>query len=221
MPVSEPNATANAPKKRAKVARVDHHRRSGQLVLVALTLLVSCAKKASREPGAGDPLAASRAELDETVAALRALGVGGEVAGAVGSSTSAPEVREANRPAKSKRIKQEPRRDDAAASKPVTPESPPVPTGDAVTTDDPSAKKAADEEAPNLATDFDDAGARCRRICELAGVACRLEQRICRLAEQHAGEREYDDACFYARDQCELASDACDDCGGSCRAASP
>lgn len=216
--MSEPNATANAPKKRAKVARADHGRWTRRLTLVAFTLLVSCAKKASREPGAGDPLAASRAELDETVAALRALGVGDEVA--AGGSSSAPELRETTPRAKSKRTDRARPRDDATSSKPVEPEAPPVPTGDA-TQNEPNAKKVADEEGPNLATDFDDAGARCRRICELAGVACRLEQRICGLAEQHAGEREYDDACFYARDQCELASDACDDCGGSCRAAPP
>ncbi len=56
----------------------------------------------------------------------------------------------------------------------------------------------------------------CHRICELADVACELEQRICTLADAHVGEARYENACYYARDQCELARDACADCDPDC-----
>lgn len=180
-----------------------------------MLLIASCQKKASREPGGVDTLAASKAELAQTVEQLRALGVGGaddadEAGGASSSRETAADRRAKPSRRKSKDLSKKASGDeDGVAEEPKTPEPemppPPPPT---------APKPASGDAGPVGTADGDDA--RCSRICELAGVACRLEQRICGLAEQHAGEREYDDACFYARDQCELASDACDDCGGSC-----
>lgn len=161
----------------------------------ALVLLVaaaaSCRKAAaptSATPGTkqAQDLDAAEAELARTAAALRQLGVG-----------AAPR-RPAQPVASDDQISTGDENDGGGNGEPmpVTPQPPPP--------------------NPHATTEPEQPVAACQRICELADVACELEQRICGLADTHVGEARYENACYYARDQCELARDACDDCGRGC-----
>jgi hypothetical protein len=53
---------------------------------------------------------------------------------------------------------------------------------------------------------------RCERVCELAVTTCDLSQRVCGLAEDHADDSRYDEACRRAEDQCDAATRHCQSC---------
>lgn len=53
----------------------------------------------------------------------------------------------------------------------------------------------------------------CGDLCSLSESICTLEVRICSLAESHANDSVYADACERAVEDCEVAGQACDGCG--------
>lgn len=53
----------------------------------------------------------------------------------------------------------------------------------------------------------------CGDLCSLSESICTLELRICSLAESHANDSIYADACERAVEDCEVAGQACDGCG--------
>jgi hypothetical protein len=53
----------------------------------------------------------------------------------------------------------------------------------------------------------------CGDLCSLSESICSLEVRICSLAESHANDSIYADACERAVEDCEVAGQACDGCG--------
>lgn len=53
----------------------------------------------------------------------------------------------------------------------------------------------------------------CGDLCSLSESICALEVRICSLADAHASDTIYADACERAVEDCEVAGDACDSCG--------
>ena len=53
---------------------------------------------------------------------------------------------------------------------------------------------------------------RCEMICDLAGMTCELEAKICRLAADHPGEARYENACARATADCDVAEAACREC---------
>jgi hypothetical protein len=53
----------------------------------------------------------------------------------------------------------------------------------------------------------------CGDLCSLSESICTLEVRICSLAESHANDSLYADACERAVEDCEVAGQACDGCG--------
>jgi hypothetical protein len=59
----------------------------------------------------------------------------------------------------------------------------------------------------------DESANYCGDLCSLSESICTLEVRICSLAESHANDRIYADACERAVDDCEVAGEACDSCG--------
>jgi hypothetical protein len=61
--------------------------------------------------------------------------------------------------------------------------------------------------------DRDESANYCGDLCSLSESICTLEVRICSLAESHANETIYADACERAVDDCEVAGEACDSCG--------
>lgn len=57
-----------------------------------------------------------------------------------------------------------------------------------------------------------DAATRCIQVCELSEITCELGVQICELAQRHAGDRDYEQACARATDDCDAAQEACDVC---------
>lgn len=55
---------------------------------------------------------------------------------------------------------------------------------------------------------------RCVRICELQTNICELRDLICTLADDHADEDRYEQACERSTLDCERAEQACTDCDG-------
>jgi hypothetical protein len=53
----------------------------------------------------------------------------------------------------------------------------------------------------------------CGDLCSLSESICTLEVRICSLAQAHASDTIYADACERAVEDCEVAGEACDSCG--------
>lgn len=53
----------------------------------------------------------------------------------------------------------------------------------------------------------------CGDLCSLSESICSLEVRICTLAESHANDSLYADACERAVEDCEVSGQACDSCG--------
>jgi hypothetical protein len=49
-------------------------------------------------------------------------------------------------------------------------------------------------------------------VCELAATTCDLRERVCGLAEDHADDSRYDEACRRAEDQCDAATRHCQSC---------
>jgi len=75
-------------------------------------------------------------------------------------------------------------------------------------------ERAIAEPTPETATEATASGkTRCTRICDLATAICELEDRVCGLAQVHAGQIRYAEVCARARADCELATDACQECG--------
>jgi hypothetical protein len=58
-----------------------------------------------------------------------------------------------------------------------------------------------------------DAKDLCGDLCSLSESICTLEVRICSLAESHANDSLYADACERAVEDCDVAGEACDGCG--------
>lgn len=58
----------------------------------------------------------------------------------------------------------------------------------------------------------DPARDRCTNICELATTVCDLEAKICSLANAHAEDDRYANACTRAQGDCATAEEACDAC---------
>jgi hypothetical protein len=75
------------------------------------------------------------------------------------------------------------------------------------------------EEAPTPTAQFEpteqarDQVNYCGDLCSLSESICTLEVRICSLAESHANDSLYADACERAAEDCEVAGQACDGCG--------
>jgi hypothetical protein len=59
-----------------------------------------------------------------------------------------------------------------------------------------------------------DAATRCIQVCELSEITCELGVQICELAQRHAGDNDYEQACARATDDCDAAQEACDVCAG-------
>jgi hypothetical protein len=59
-----------------------------------------------------------------------------------------------------------------------------------------------------------DAATRCIQVCELSEITCELGVQICGLAQRHAGDDDYEQACARATDDCDAAQEACDACAG-------
>jgi hypothetical protein len=59
-----------------------------------------------------------------------------------------------------------------------------------------------------------DAATRCTQVCELSEITCELGVQICGLAQRHAGDDDYEQACARATDDCDAAQEACDVCAG-------
>lgn len=59
-----------------------------------------------------------------------------------------------------------------------------------------------------------DAATRCIQVCELSEITCELGVQICELAQRHAGDPDYEQACARATDDCDAAQEACDVCAG-------
>lgn len=57
-----------------------------------------------------------------------------------------------------------------------------------------------------------DAATRCIQVCELSEITCELGVQICELAQRHAEDRDYEQACARATDDCDAAQEACDVC---------
>lgn len=53
---------------------------------------------------------------------------------------------------------------------------------------------------------------RCRTICDVATTVCELEGKICGLADAHADDARYLDACARAQTDCTTAEEACRAC---------
>jgi hypothetical protein len=81
------------------------------------------------------------------------------------------------------------------------------------------AEPSAAEEAPAPSAPVDrsesprDARDQCGDLCSLSESICSLEVRICSLAESHANDSIYADACERAVEDCDVAGEACDGCG--------
>jgi hypothetical protein len=59
-----------------------------------------------------------------------------------------------------------------------------------------------------------DAATRCIQVCELSEITCELGVQICELAQRHAGDQDYEQACARATEDCDAAQEACDVCAG-------
>jgi hypothetical protein len=59
-----------------------------------------------------------------------------------------------------------------------------------------------------------DAATRCIQVCELSEISCELGVQICELAQRHAGDQDYEQACARATEDCDAAQEACDVCAG-------
>jgi hypothetical protein len=59
-----------------------------------------------------------------------------------------------------------------------------------------------------------DAATRCIQVCELSEITCELGVQICELAQRHAGDHDYEQACARATEDCDAAQEACDVCAG-------
>jgi hypothetical protein len=57
-----------------------------------------------------------------------------------------------------------------------------------------------------------DAATRCIQVCELSEITCELGVQICELAQRHAGDLDYEQACARATEDCDAAQEACDVC---------
>lgn len=64
---------------------------------------------------------------------------------------------------------------------------------------------------PNQSPELD-AATRCQQVCELGQITCELSVQICELADRHAGEDDYLNACERASEDCTAAQEACDAC---------
>lgn len=102
----------------------------------------------------------------------------------------------------------------------------PGPMGGAVVDTADAAEEDEEEAAGDAVAGLDEADAspaapkrgafegrdRCEMICELAGMTCELEAKICRLAADHPGEPRYENACARATADCDVAEAACRAC---------
>jgi hypothetical protein len=57
-----------------------------------------------------------------------------------------------------------------------------------------------------------DAATRCAQVCSLSDITCELGVQICELAQRHADNEEYEQACVRATEDCDAAQEACDAC---------
>ncbi len=167
---------------------------------------------------AHDPLGDAESRIADNAARMRALGM--QLREPPADRDFRRELDDATEeePAKNKRKPDAARDEPRPTEQPTTPgrpgpaptdvSPPPPPPTKPVTP--PTAEPEQPKGEPSTATGDEDG--RCTQICELADVACGLEQQVCRLAELHVGEPRYEDACWRARDQCEVGRDACDEC---------
>jgi hypothetical protein len=177
------------------------------LVLVAL---VGCkphpASKTADVGGAADPLGDAEARIADNASRMRALGIElGEIDTKKKPDAPPDEQKPAGPPDEQSEDPTAPIvDDDRSNAQPKTPPPQVEPT------------KPAPPDPGATATNQSREDDRCTQICELADVACGLEQQVCRLADTHVGEPRYEDACWRARDQCERGRDACDECSAAC-----
>src|SRR5262249_29800923 len=138
--------------------------------IVALPCACAVAKKGANAPErtAADPLHDAQMQLADNATRLRALGI---------------ELGEARHrdlePRKGERL-------DAAEPPADAPPPPPPPPPTEPEIEREPARKAAASRGNR----------RCDEICELADVACGLQERICALADTHVGDPRYEDACW-------------------------
>lgn len=57
-----------------------------------------------------------------------------------------------------------------------------------------------------------DAATRCAQVCSLSDISCELGVQICELAQRHADNEDYEQACVRATEDCDAAQEACDAC---------
>lgn len=159
--------------------------------LVLLGLACACKATGTSAPPAtaSDPLADAESRLADNATNMRALGL------ELGATAAKDE---------------EPRK---SAGAPPPPPPPPLDDGPEGGGTKNVAPKAEPETSATTASTR--ASDRCTQICDLAAVACELQEQICTLAESHVGEPRYEDACWRARDQCDVGQDACTACSAS------
>ncbi|HWB74841.1 MAG TPA: hypothetical protein VG755_07790 [Nannocystaceae bacterium] len=160
--------------------------------LVVLGLACACKSTGASAPpatSAVDPLADAESRLADNATNMRALGL------ELGATATKDEERK------------------SAESPPPPP--PPLddgPSGGGSKNVAPTKPEPATETETSATSASTRANDRCEQICELAEVACGLQEQICTLAESHVGEPRYEDACWRARDQCDVGQDACAAC---------
>lgn len=186
-----------------------------RIALAALAIACACKphpgamKRADDAPASStavDPLGDAESRIADNAAKMRALGI--ELAQTREQKPDAPPTAEPPQPEPTKPAP-ETELEEARRKQPPSDPRPPVVAPEPVTPAPPS-------QAPSPATKQSGETDRCAQICELADVACGLEQQVCRLADLHVGEPRYEDACWRARDQCERGRDACDECSAAC-----
>lgn len=52
----------------------------------------------------------------------------------------------------------------------------------------------------------------CEELCSLATTICSVQEKLCELADEHAGDDEYQGLCREARQECREAQDSCVAC---------
>jgi len=52
----------------------------------------------------------------------------------------------------------------------------------------------------------------CEELCSLATDICEVQQKLCDLADEHAGDDEYQNLCREARNECREAQESCVRC---------
>jgi hypothetical protein len=121
--------------------------------------------------------------------------------GPSGEPGSATKQGRADKPAKKRKSEDADEKDRFA--------NPPPGAGGGAGPSEAKATPLSPTEQPQL-----DAATRCVQVCELSEITCELGVQICELAQRHADDQDYEQACARATDDCDAAQEACDECAG-------